>query len=141
MKKMRWLSLIIILILLLPTQAALAYNVRARGTPFIGVTPFSVTTPYNSTVNYKVNVSHIPSGGIHCVKVKLVVPSGYKIYPGSGYEYYHFYTPAALDFKVKVPNTPKRIFFYATVSWSVDYQCKSIRTTKKSSQVELIVKK
>jgi hypothetical protein len=141
MKKMRWLTLIIVLVLLLPTQAALAYNYRGRTYPSIKITPFSITTPINSTVNYKVNIGNLPAGGLHCVKVSLVVPSGYKIYPGNGYSYYHFYTPAALDFKVKVPNTAQRKFIYATVSWSVDYACHSIRTTKKSSQVELIVTK
>ncbi len=137
MLKMRWLTIFTVLVLMFPTQAALA----ARGTmiPTVVVTPFSVTTPVNSTVLYKVSVGNIPSTGIHCVKVDLKVPTGYKLYPGSGYSFYHVFNPTTLDFKVKVPANPQRKFFNARVSWSRDYACRSIRTTSYSRQVEIIV--
>jgi hypothetical protein len=137
MLKMRWLTIITILILLFPTQAALA----GRGTliPTVKVIPFTVTAPVNSVVLYKVSVGNIPNGGIHCVKVDLRVPNGYKIYPATGYSFYHVFSPTTLDFKVKVPATAQRKFFYASVSWSRDYACRSIRTTNNSHQVEIIV--
>jgi len=141
MKKMRWLTIITLMVLLFPTQAAQANNYRRRFNPSIHLTPFTTTTAINSTVNYKVNIGRIPNGGMHCVKVDLFVPSGYKLYPGTGYSFYHFYSPASLDFKVKVPNTAQRQFFFARVSWSRDYACRSIRISNKSSQVELIVTK
>jgi hypothetical protein len=139
MLKMRWLTIITILILLFPTQAALA----GRGTliPTVKVIPFSVTTPVNSVVLYKVSVGNIPNSGIHCVKVDLRVPNGYKVYPPTGYSLYHISTPTTLDFKVKVPANAQRKFFYASVSWSRDYACRSIRTTNNSQQVEIIVTK
>jgi hypothetical protein len=137
MLKMRWLTIITILILLFPTQAALA----GRGTiiPTVSVIPFSVTVPVNSVVLYKVNIGNIPNGGIHCAKVDLRVPSGYKIFPATGYSIYHIYTPTTLDFKVKVPPNAQRKFFNARVTWSRDYACHSIRTTNNSNQVEIIV--
>jgi hypothetical protein len=137
MLKMRWLTIITILILLFPTQAALA----GRGIliPTVKVIPFTVTAPVNSVVLYKVSVGNIPNGGIHCVKVDLRVPNGYKIYPATGYSFYHVFSPTTLDFKVKVPANPQRKFFYASVNWSRDYACRSIRTTNNSHQVEIIV--
>ena len=141
MLKMRWLTIITLLVLLFPSQAVLAGTNSITLIPTISITPFSVTTPINSTVLYKVNINHIPNTGMHCVKVDLFVPSGYKLYPGSGYSYYHFYAPATLDFKVKVPNTAQRKFFNARVSWSRDYACKSIRITNYSNKVEIIVTK
>jgi hypothetical protein len=140
MLRMRWLTIFTVFVLLFPTQAALAGRSR-RLAPTISVSPFSLTTPVNSTVLYQVSIGNVPSGGIHCVKVDLKVPNGYKLYPGSGYSYYHFYSPATLDFKVKVPATAQRRFFYAKVTWSRDYACRSIRTTNNSSQVEIIVTK
>ncbi len=89
MHKMRWLTIITLLVLLFPSQAALAGTNSITLIPTISVTPFSVTTPINTTVLYKVNINHIPNAGMHCVKVDLFVPSGYKLYPGSGYSYYH----------------------------------------------------
>ena len=143
MFKTRLLTIIIVLILLFPSQAALAYNYRGRikNNPSIRISPFTVTTPINSTVLYKVSVNNIPGNGMHCVKVDLFVPDGYKIYPGAGYTYYHFYAPTTLDFKVKVPNKAGRQFFRARVSWSRDYKCNSIRTSKFSPEVEIIVTK
>jgi hypothetical protein len=141
MLKMRWLTILTVLILLLPTQAALAGRSRGPIIPSVSVAPFSVTTPINSTVLYNVSVGNIPNGGIHCVKVDLKVPNGYKIYPAAGYSYYHFYSPTTLQFKVKVPGGAQRKFFYAKVSWSKDYACRSIRVTSNSTQVEVIVTK
>jgi hypothetical protein len=137
MFKMRWLTIITILILLFPTQAALA----GRGSiiPTVSVIPFSVTVPVNSVVLYKVNISNIPNGGIHCAKVDLRVPNGYKIFPATGYSIYHIYSPTTLDFKVKVPPNAQRKFFNARVTWSRDYACHSIRTTNNSNLVEIIV--
>jgi hypothetical protein len=139
MLKMRLVTMITLMVLLFPTQAALAGRSSYRLIPTLTVAPFSVTTPINSTVLYKVNLNNIPNGGMHCVKVDLFVPSGYKLAPGSGYSYYHFYAPATLDFKVKAPNTAQRRFFNARVSWSRDYACRSIRITNYSNQVEIIV--
>jgi hypothetical protein len=139
MLKIRWLTILTVLILLFPSQAALAGRSRIPVIPLVVVTPFSVTTPINSTVLYHVNISAIPNGGMHCVKVGLAVPPGYKVYPAPGYSYYHFYTATTLDFKVKAPNTAQRKFFFATVSWSKDYACRSIRITNYSHQVEIIV--
>jgi hypothetical protein len=140
MLKMRWLTIFTLFVLLFPTQAALAHP-RLPLIPSVTVTPFTTTTPINSTVLYKVNITNLPSAGMHCVKVDLFVPYGYKLYPGAGYSYYHFYAPASLDFKVKVPNTTQRKFFNARVSWSRDYACQSIRITNYSSRVEIIVTK
>ena len=86
-------------------------------------------------------IRNIPDGGLHCVKVILFPPSGYKVYPSTGYSYYHFYAPTTLDFKVKTPNKSGRSFFYARMNWSKDYMCNSIRISKRSSQVEIIVTK
>jgi len=146
MKITRLITLLTVLILLFPTQAALAgVNKPARGRvptdPIVTVTPFTTTTARNSTVTYNVTVSNIPNGGIHCAKVDLFVPSGFKLYPGAGYSFYHVYNTTPLEFKVKVPNTAQRRFLYGRVSWSRDYACKSIRTTNFSSQVEIIVTK
>jgi hypothetical protein len=140
MLKMRWLTIFTLFVLLFPTQAALAHP-QLPLYPTVSVTPFTTTTPINSTVLYKVQINNLPNGGLHCVKVDLFVPNGYKLYPGAGYSYYHFYAPASLDFKVKVPNTIQRKFFYARVSWSRDYACHSLRITNYSHQVEIIVTK
>ena len=139
MLKMRWLTLFTVLVLLFPTQAALA--ARYPLIPSISVAPFTMTTPVNSTVLYKVSIGNIPNGGIHCAKVDLKVPNGYKLYPPTGYSYYHVYSPTTLDFKVKVPASAQRRFFYAKLSWSRDYACRSIRTTNNSRQVEIILTK
>jgi hypothetical protein len=141
MLKIRWLTIITVLILLIPSQAALAGINKGVLIPTVTVTPFTTTTPINSTVLYHVNITNIPYGGMHCVKVDLFVPAGYKLYPGSGYQFYHFYAATTLDFKVKVPNTAQRKFFNARVSWSKDYACRSIRITSYSPQVEIIVTK
>ena len=141
MFKMRWLTIITLLVLLFPSQAAMAGSRWRLNDPGISLTPFTVTTPVNSTVNYQVNLKNIPAGGMHCVKVVVFVPNHYKIYPGTGYSFYHLYSPTTLDFKVKVPNNAQRKFFNARVSWSKDYACRSIRTSKNSSQVEIIVTK
>jgi len=139
MLKMRWLTIITLLVLLFPSQSALAgHRVLI---PTVVVTPFSTTTTINSTVLYHVNITNFPSGGMHCVKVDLFVPTGYKLYPGTGYQYYHLYAPVTKDFQVKVPNTAQRKFFNARVSWSRDYACRGIRFTNLSPQVEIIVNK
>jgi hypothetical protein len=140
MLKMRWLTIITLLVLLFPSQVALAGRNRVL-IPTVIVTPFTTTTPINTTVLYHVNITNLPNGGMHCVKVDLFVPANYKLYPGAGYQFYHFYNPASLEFKVKVPNTAQRKFFNARVSWSRDYACRGIRVTNYSSQVEVIVTK
>ncbi len=139
MNKMRWLTIITLLVLLFPSQGALAHN-RAV-IPTIGATPFTTTTPINTTVTYHVSLTNLPNYGLHCVNVVLAVPAGYKVYPGTGYSYYHIFTPTTLDFKVKVPNTAQRKFFTARVSWSRDYICRSMRATRSSPLVEVIVTK
>jgi hypothetical protein len=139
MSKMRWLTIFTLLVLLFPSQAALAGRSRVKLAPSVSLTPFSVTTPRNSTVTYQVKINNLPNGGMHCVKVDVFVPNHYKIYPGAGYSFYHLYAPTTLDFKVKVPNTTQRKFFNARVSWSKDYSCRSIRITNYSSRVEIIV--
>jgi hypothetical protein len=146
MYKMRWLTIITLLVLLFPSQGVLAGYRRSPG-PSISLTPFTKETLINSTVTYTVHIGNIPNNGLHCVKVNLFVPNGHKVYPGAGYSYlsdwtfYHFYAPDDLYFKVKVPNNPGRKFLNAKVSWSRDYACRSIRTTNTSNQVELIVHK
>lgn len=140
MKKMRLLTILTLLVLLFPSQGVLAGTRRPLG-PTISVAPYTVTTPRNSTVLYKVTIDNIPPGGMHCLKVDLRVPGGYKLYPGNGVSYYHFYAPATLDFKVKVPNTTQRRFFSARMNYSRDYACRSIRTSIMSTQVEIIVSK
>ena len=139
MLKMRWLTIFTIFVLLFPTQTALAGLYKPPIMPSISISPFSMTTPVNTTVIYKVNIGKIPPAGIHCVKVDLFVPNGFKIYPPNGYGFYHVYAPTTLDFKIKVPDTARRRFFNARMSWSRDYACRSIRTTRLSSQVEIIV--
>jgi hypothetical protein len=141
MLKMRWLTIFTIFVMLVPTQAALAGRNKGPLIPTVTASPWTVTTPVNSLVTYKVTIDKIPNGGMHCVKVDLFVPAGYKLYPSPGYSFYHFYAPATLDFKVKAPNTAQRKFFSARVSWSRDYACRSIRTTSFSNQVEIIVTK
>ena len=136
---MRWVSIVTLLVLLFPFQPVLAATRPLS--PSVKVTPLSATAPINSTVLYQVSVNNIPRGGMHCVKVDLLKPTEFKIYPATGYSYYHFYSPNTLDFKLKLPNQPQRKFFFARVSWSKDYYCKSIRITNYSSRVEIIVTK
>ncbi len=140
MKITRWITIITLLVLLFPTQAALAHPIRALS-PSVQLTPFTATTQVNKTVTYQVTVSNVPSGGLHCARIEVQSPAGFKVYPASGYSYYHFYGPATLNFTMKAPATAQRKFFYARVSWSRDYMCRSVRTFSFSNQVEIIVKK
>jgi hypothetical protein len=151
MHKMRWLTIITLLVLLFPSQGVQAgCRLPRPDNPTISITRTLPITPFvqiNTTATYAVSIARIPGKGMHCVKVMLFVPAGYKVYPGEGYSYasewtfYHIYGPLSRDFKVRVPNTAGRKFLYAKVSWSRDYACRSVRITNTSPQVEIIVTK